>query len=222
VWPDATASPGGRPPEPPPPPGWFAGALNAGVRGESKTRVAEAFARSFGYPLAVDPTAHRGLCVAKTDGRNGAHDGRVLDCPVEAADPGLAYQVLIDNREDSMVLDHRVPLVGGDIPFVYLKRRPVADRFGNANAAVAVARPEEVFSAEERRGLAAFGREMGLELGGEVDVLRDRGSGRLYVVDSNWTAWGPPRPIAAADAVRAVRAYAAALARLVERRRAAA
>jgi hypothetical protein len=30
---------------------------------------------------------------------------------------------------------------------------------------------------------------------GELDLLRDRGDGRIYVVDVNSTPWGPPNHI---------------------------
>jgi hypothetical protein len=48
-------------------------------------------------------------------------------------------------------------------------------------------------------------------------VLRDRGDGRIYIVDVNGRPFGPPKPIATGDAVRAVQAYAAAVVRLAER-----
>lgn len=216
-WPDMTAAPGGAPPQPAPPAAWFEGALNAGARDESKAAVARAFEGAFGYALAVDPTRHEGPCVAKSDGLNGAHDGRILDCPIAAPEHGLAYQVLVDNaHDDGTVLDCRVPVVGGRIPFVYLKRRPLATRFSNANSAVTVAAAEALFSDVEQGQLLAFAQKMGMGLGGEIDVLRDAGSRRLYVVDANWTSWGPPRPMTLQDAVTAVRAYAAALALLLD------
>lgn len=211
-WPDKTMMPGGEPRQPPPAV-WFDGAFNGGARDESKERVAEAFAQAFGYPLTVDPTVHEGPCVAKSNRVNGAHDGRVVQCPIPAADPDLAYQALVDNRSaGGMVLDYRVPVVEGMIPFVYLKQRPLGVRFSNNNSDVAIARPDTVFSADEQARLGAFCRAMGIGLGGEIDVLRDAATRRLYVVDANWTSWGPPRPIATANAVRAVRFYAAALA----------
>jgi hypothetical protein len=216
VWPDQTATGAGEPRRPPPPQ-WWEGALNAGADDESKRKVERVFARTFGYELAVDPTTHRDLCVAKSDQLNGAHDGRILQGPIPVADPALSYQRLIDNRVDpATVLDLRVPIVGGEIPFVYRKYRPLHDRFSNANATVRVACPDDVLSPAERERLGTFARAMGLELGGELDVLRDAGDGRIYVVDVNWTSWGPPRPMRTAEAVGAVRAYAAALARLVE------
>ena len=218
VWPDQTATAAGEPRRPPPSLPWWEGALNARADDESKRKVEREFARAFGYGLAVDPTVHVGPCVAKSDRLNGAHDGRVVECPIAEADPALTYQRLLDNRADAdTVLDLRVPVVGGEIPFVYRKYRPLRDRFSNANTAVVIAEPADVFSEAERAKLVALARAMGLELGGELDVLRDARDGRIYVVDANWTSWGPPRPMRTSDAVRAVRTYAEALARLAAR-----
>jgi hypothetical protein len=94
---------------------------------------------------------------------------------------------------------------------VYVKRRSLGARFTNTNTAVSVVPPEDVFCEPERARLLTFCRAMRLDLV-ELDVLRDRGDGRIYVVDANRPAWGPPRPMRTADAVRA---YAAAFAWLV-------
>ena len=183
-------------PKDPPPPEWRRGALNGGVRDTSKRKVEQVFAEVFGYPLAVDPTAHQGSCIAKSDRHTGAHDGRVIDCPIAEADPRLAYERLVDNRTDeSTVLDLRVPVVGRELPFVYLKYRPLDDRFSNTNHRVALAAAEEVFSKEERERLRAFSRAMGLDLG-ELDVLRDTGNGRIYVVDVDPTDVGTASAVA--------------------------
>jgi hypothetical protein len=217
--PDTSAARERLPGRPVPPDGWLRSALNGRTGEESKRRIEQAFAAEFGYPLAVDPTVHVGPCVAKSDRLNGAHDGRVLECPVAEADPALAYEVLIDNRVDERtVVDFRLPVVGGEIiPFVYRKYRPLHARFSNTNTAVEVADPAEVFSADERAKLARFCAAMGLDLGVEIDVLRDARVRRVYVVDANRTSWSPPRPIRTADAVRAVRSYAAALVWLASR-----
>jgi hypothetical protein len=171
-------------------------------------------------PNVPTPATQRKAALAgriQSNRHTAAHDGRVLHCPIAEADQRLAYERLIDNRaNENTVLDLRVPVVGREIPFVYLKYRPVADRFSNTNHRVVLAAAEEIFSEEERARLRAFSLAMGLDLG-ELDVLRDTEDGRIYVVDVNASAWGPPQPLLAADAVRAVRAYAAALARLTER-----
>jgi hypothetical protein len=46
-------------------------------------------------------------------------------------------------------------------------------------------------------------REMRLDFG-ELDVLRDRHDGRIYVVDVNRTPWGPPRTLGTRGALRAI------------------
>ncbi|MFO1067741.1 MAG: hypothetical protein U1E14_04375 [Geminicoccaceae bacterium] len=191
-------------------------ALNRRLRDTSKSQVGRIFAETFGYALAVDPTTHAGDCVAKSDG-NAAHDGRVIRCPIAVADPGLSYQRLVDNRtDDGAVLDFRVPVLGGEIPFVYLKYRPLEGRFRNVNGRVALAETAAVLSAAEQQGIRTFCHAIGLDLG-ELDVLRDRGDGRIYIVDVNGRPFGPPKPIATGDAVRAVQAYAAAFVGLAER-----
>ena len=209
---DTAAAPGDRLP---PAPEWRR-ALNAGLLDTGKRNVAAVFARAFGYGLAVDPRTHEGPCVAKSD-RNSAHDGRVLDCPTSRVEAGTAYELLVDNRSDERtVVDIRVPVVGGEMPFVYLKYRPLGDRFRNANSRVEIAPTGRVLSRVERARIRAFCRAIGLDLG-ELDVLRDAADGRIYIVDVNHMPFGPPRPMRPADASRALRSYGEALLRLAER-----
>ena len=112
------------------------------------------FAEVFGYPLALDPERGAGLAVEKGEG-NGVHDGRIVRLPMRAR-PGRTYQRLIDNVEDGLAVDLRTPFVGGKPVVVFLKRRRVEDRFANHNCSVGMARPEDVFSAEELARLRGF------------------------------------------------------------------
>lgn len=168
----------------------------------SKTRVAAVFERTFGYPLALDPAAHVGPAVEKSE-VNGAHDGRIVTCPMTPA-PRRAYQRLIDARalNPDLVEDLRTPTVGGKPACVFIKRRPAARRFANANCEVELVRAEQVFSVAEQDRIAAFCRELGLDWGG-LDVLRDRVEGRLYIVDANKTDMGPPTALPLAEKMRA-------------------
>jgi hypothetical protein len=191
-------------------------ALNANVRNTGKRNVARVFAQAFGYDLAVDPTRHVGQCVAKSDA-NSTHDGRLVACPIPDADPRLAYQLLIDNSVGpNEVLDLRVPVVGDELPFVYLKRRPVDLRFANRNSSVEVGATDDTFSSDEQASIRAFCRSMSLDLG-ELDILRDTGTGRVFIVDVNSMPFGPPKPIALKDGIRAVTLYADAFSRLADR-----
>jgi hypothetical protein len=164
--------------------------LNLSCSDVSKSKVARVFEDVFGYGLTVDPAAYDGPAVEKSE-QNGAHDGRIVSCPAPRA-PDRVYQRLIDNtRDDGLVEDIRCPTVFGEIPVVFLKRRPVGNRFANMNTVVEIAAPDDVLSAEERSKLKTFAAAMGLDWGG-LDVLRDRRDGRIYVVDVNKTDMGPP------------------------------
>lgn len=169
--------------------------LNLGCTDITKTRVNEVFARSFGRPLAVDPTTHVGPAVEKSD-LNAVHDGRIVNCPLTSPAPGAVYQRLIDNRTtDGRVVDIRVAIVDGTVPVTYHRYRPEDRRFRSGNERAELTDPTEVLDDAERAGLLRFAADMGLDLG-EMDVLRDRDDGQIYVVDVNPTPWGPPSGIA--------------------------
>lgn len=149
---------------------------------------------------------------------NGAHDGRAVNGPLAEPRPDRVYQRLIDTlAADGCVEDLRCPTVGGDIPLVYLKRRPAAQRFANMNTQVSLLEPGAVFSEEERALLSRFARAMRLEWGG-MDVLRDRRTGELWVVDVNKTDMGPPIALPLQDKLVSVKRLARALRAYCERR----
>lgn len=102
------------------------------------------------------------------------------------------YQKLVDAPVgDGLVEDFRIPVVGQLIPFVYLTHRRVALRFESSAWRVRAFETQEVLAAEEVRLILLFCRRLGLDLG-ELDVLRDPRDGRLYILDTNPTPWGPP------------------------------
>ena len=156
----------------------------------AKSNIIRRFRETFGYASSVDPTTFHGLCVAKSE-RNALHDGRVVTCPLSAPEPDTVYELLVDNRvDDGHVEDIRVPIVGDRIPYVSLKYRPVGTRFSVENSYVALAGTHQVFTDQEVAFILKFARALGFDYG-ELDVLRDRASGRVYVVDANNTPYGP-------------------------------
>jgi hypothetical protein len=158
----------------------------------------------------VDPLAYYGPCVEKSN-RNARHDGHIVFAPAAAPRAGAVYQRLINNavRED-LVEDIRVPVINGTVPFAYLKYRSIAARFdSNRNLAVRLCAAEDVLSAAEIRNIGRFTRSIGLDYG-ELDVLRDRDDGRIYVVDANKTPAGPSYRLPSADFRRAVKMLALA------------
>ncbi|NNE41974.1 MAG: hypothetical protein HKN14_13765 [Marinicaulis sp.] len=192
-------------------------AFNVGCFDIRKSVVSRVFEETFGYSLALDPTIYIGKAVEKSEA-NGKHDGRIVRCPVEAPKRGHVYQRVIDNTFDgSEHVDIRTPIVGGTIPFVYLKRRGAERRFSNDNDRVDLANADVVLSADEQSKILEFAKNMGLDFGG-LDVLRDRSDGRIYIVDANKTDMGPPAAMSGQDKLRAMRGLASAFAAMVDDR----
>lgn len=165
----------------------------------SKHRVEAAHHRVFGYGMAVDPRSHEGPMVIKNDA-NAAHDGRVVDGPVESVDPKNVYQIVIDNAASDIngrsvraptVLDLRVTVVGGELAGAFRKYRLASERFLNTNERAFWHQPGELFTDEEQGKLLAFAADIGLDLG-EIDVLRDNANGLIYAIDANSTPHSPP------------------------------
>lgn len=184
--------------------------------GNGKARVAEAWRQACGYSPAVDPTTFAGPMVEKSEA-NATHDGRVVHGPLSAAavHPARVYQRLLDNTDGDEVIDIRVPFYRGKIPLVYLKRRPLRDRFSNTNTSVSIADPATMFSPEELNAIERFAWLAGLDYG-EADVLRNKDDGLIYVVDSTNGPAGPPNGLSPEDARHAVQTLAAVFQAAVE------
>ncbi|MFP3943176.1 MAG: hypothetical protein ACLFWF_04750 [Alphaproteobacteria bacterium] len=191
--------------------------LNAWAHDIRKDKVARVFEEVFGYGLSVDPRRHRGPAVRKSV-ENGAHDGRVVICPIDEPEPGAVYQHLINNSYDGeTVQDIRVPIIGERIPLVYIKERRIENRFANENTRCFLQRTDDALTDREQERLFLMARRMGVDFGG-FDVLRERSTGRIYVVDVNKTCMGPPVPLPFLDKVWAIHRLGQAFLELVEDR----
>ena len=185
--------------------------LNFGCTDISKSRVSAAFEKASGESLAVNPTTFAGRMVEKSE-LNAAHDGRILEGPLDAPVDGKTYQRLIDNEiPGGLVEDLRCCLVGGSPVIVFRKRRPLERRFLNENVQVLLDEPRNCYSQEEIKMIERFAAEIGLDWGG-VDVLRDRASGKIFIVDANKTDMGPPVALKLGAKLRATRRMARAFA----------
>lgn len=180
--------------------------LNIHCNDISKTRLNVVFEKVFGYSISVDPRKFTGKCVMKSDW-NALHQGKTIMCPIEPSESGVVYQKLVNNQtKDGWVEDMRVPVYAKKTPFVYLKYRSVEDRFvdrEHTNKKVMMAEASSVLSKEELNKIYLFCEEIGLDYG-EVDVLRDKEEGRIYIVDANVAPSGPPSPISEDDGKLAV------------------
>jgi hypothetical protein len=187
--------------------------LNAGVADISKTTVAAAFGRIAGYDLLVDPLAYHGKAVEKSEA-NGTHDGRIIDCPA-APRPGKSYQRFIDSSDGDVAFDYRTTIINRKPRFVLVKTRPAADRFSIHNAAVRMWPLDMVFSPDELDLIERYAREMQIDWGA-LDILRDRQSRKIYIVDVNKTDTGPAVDLSLRDRENVKRATAHAFRQMIQ------
>lgn len=190
--------------------------FNFGCTDISKSRVAAVFADVFGYALTIDPLTARGPAVEKGE-VNGAHDGRIVQCPTPPR-PGKTYQRLVDTvGEDGRACDLRTHCIGGEPVIVWVKHRAADKRFLPPNLSVTTRAPADVFSPEELALIGRFARAMRLDWGG-LDILRDRADGRIYVVDVNKTDAGPITALPLREKLASTAILADALAAMLDGR----
>lgn len=166
-------------------------AVNGACTDIRKSTVAAAFQKHFGYPLTIDPCTYTKPYVTKSE-TNAAHDG-VIHSGTSKKNPSVTYQVLVDNRSDDekYVIDLRTVIVGNTIPLVYKKIRPVARRFDSGSVRTTIEEPVDVFSKDEQQRILKTAQALGMDFG-ELDVIRDRITQKVYVVDANKTSISPP------------------------------
>jgi len=167
--------------------------INLHCRDISKSRVDQVFHEVFGYRANVDPRKHTGKCVRKSN-LNAHHDGVILECPIAEPEDGYVYQILIDNRVNSgTVLDLRVPVYNQRVPFVIGWFKPIRERFTTDMDEIRVMEVSQVFSDEELENIVQFCKKMRIDFA-ELDILRDKTDGRIYIVDVSLTPSGNPIP----------------------------
>jgi hypothetical protein len=182
--------------------------FNFACRDVSKSHVARVFGEVFGYPLLLDPLLHAGPAVEKSE-NNGDHSGRIVECPLPPR-PGYCYQRLVDTAEGGFIHDLRTPTVGGKPVAVLTKKKPAGDRFSIHNLSVTLAEPADIYSPDELALIERFCAAMRLDWG-SLDILRDRPTGRIYIVDVNKTDVGPVIALTLGDKLRSTAMLARAL-----------
>lgn len=182
--------------------------INLHSRNISKIFVDDEFNKVFGYKTFVDPLTFNGRCVAKND-INAKHDGHILDCPIQEKKDEFIYQILIDNSttDNGYVEDIRVPIVESTLSFVYIKHRKIDERFTNSTDNTNKVDILSVLSDEEVELINTFCENIRLEYG-ELDVLRNKDDGKIYIVDVNNTPQGPPGNIDKKEGEKAIKEIA--------------
>lgn len=159
--------------------------INLHSRDISKINVEKAFSEVFGYSSFCDPTTYHGKCVKKSDA-NATHDGIIIDCPVSHKEEGFIYQIVLDNETgDNLHKDIRVPIMAGEIPYVFYQYRLPVNRFSIAKRASLVP-TKEALSEKEKSLILKLSIVLNLEFG-EMDVIRHKKDQKIYVIDVNNT-----------------------------------
>lgn len=180
----------------------------------SKSKVSNVFDDVFGYSLDVDPRTATPPFICKSE-INGRHDGYVAQENCEPKD-GWVYQKLIQTETpDGTVLDLRAVAIFGKLPLIYLKERPVEERFANRNSRCRLAQTENYLSPEELSKISQFCQKMRLDWGG-LDILRDAQDDKIYIVDVNKTDMGPPLALPLKDKLRSTQILGPALREAVD------
>lgn len=186
--------------------------LNGRCTDIRKSIVDRVFAEVAGYSLDVDPRTYRGTMLRKSE-RNGTHDARLMEGPLDEADPGYVYQRLISYESLYGYAEWRTFIVGRMPVEAYVSYRPPDDRFRTLPSRSGLARLDETFTEKEGRVIAAFCERMKLDFG-VLDILRDAQDGRMYISDCNNTPTGPSSTTLSARAqLRVVRNVAEAFQR---------
>jgi hypothetical protein len=192
-----------------------AAAINGRCLDVSKSRVDAEWVRAGGQPLTLDPLVTDGLIVVKSE-LNSRHDGRIVRGPLRRTDQRHVYQRYVDCHEADSTVDLRTTVIAGEIVVVVRCYRP-ARRWDLPTTRMDRERPSDLYSAAELAQLRTFAAGMRLDYG-ELDVLRDRGSGLIYVVDANRTPYGPSPGMSSTEAGKVTALMADAFGRLLASR----
>lgn len=184
--------------------------LNSECLDISKNHTGKVFENIFGYPLLLDPFTHLGKCVKKNNLNASKVDTEIVQCPVKEIEDGYVYLKLIDAQlDDNIVIDYRISIIGNSIPLLYLKKKPLKQRFLNDAVEITLHSPDEFLSKEELEKTLQLCKKIGLDYG-ELDILRDNNDGRIYIIDANNTPWGPPADLTKHDNKKALEILSAA------------
>lgn len=177
-----------------------------------KSTLESAHQAAFGYGIAIDPLTYEGLMVEKSD-ENARHDGRLVQGPLTPGElrENAVYQVNIENVDThGRYFDYRLMYLLGTFPIIYRKFKPTEARFTNLTDGVEVLNDPSSFTSHELASISQLATLMGVDYA-EFDVLRDRSSGKIYVVDINPTPWGPPAQLDLTASRAAIQRMAEAL-----------
>ena len=157
--------------------GW----INGRCKNVEKWYVDKIFTEIFGYSSLIDPSKP-GICIKKNN-KQCSKSGGLIVTPCKA-EPGYIYQRYIDNvngdyREVIRLITSKKDMM------IHTKLMKGLVRDGREHCIdVKVDWDKSLLSVDEREKTIKFTEIMGMEWG-ELDALRDRNNGKLYIIDVN-------------------------------------
>lgn len=166
--------------------------INFNCNDISKNKIDKIHKLSFGYGININPLKYIGNSVCKSND-NSTHDGEVVKCPItnNKIKKNVVYNLLVNNYKKKYIIDFRLIYIGGLLDFFYEKKRPLSSRFSNINKSVIIRKTKNEFTSSEISKIEKFIRCLNAEYG-EIDVLRDQETRKIYVCDFSKTPAGPP------------------------------
>ncbi len=160
--------------------------VNLNSRDISKKKVDEVFTKVFGYSLFVNPLEYQGNCVKKGD-LNGLHNGEIIKCPIERTEDGFVYQKLINTlNEQNLTEEIRFAVINNKNPYCLIKYKKTDNIFCVGFYKSELIKSKDFFGPDEIEKIFEFCRLINMEFG-ELDILRDKTDGKIYIVDANNT-----------------------------------
>ena len=154
-----------------------------------KFYVDDVFWRVFKRSTRAGILTGYGYCVKKSI-KQAVHDGEIVQKPVDLEE-GFIYQKLLDSRcQTDLLCDIRVPYIGGEIPCLWLKFRPITNTFGadhgKLSKVILVENVNSILSEVEQQQIISFCKKYPVDYC-ELDVIRNNSDGEIYVIDMNNT-----------------------------------
>ncbi|MFT4738072.1 MAG: hypothetical protein ACJAZM_001952 [Cyclobacteriaceae bacterium] len=175
-----------------------------------KTRTDQIFEQVFGYSTRVDPLAHRGKMLEKSE-INGTHEATIVTGPIKEMKDGYIYQLVLNNKVKGYLYeDVRVTYIKGKIPFCYLNYRLKGKRFSTKKFGAELVDTSKVISETEIKLIDQYCEQMDVDYA-EMDCIRNRDDGKLYIIDVNITAYGPANGLRYKEKMEGLRLYQQAM-----------
>lgn len=189
--------------------------LNGELFDISKQHIGGIYEKIFNENILINPEEYKKPYLIKSN-LNAIHKSKVVNPSISLELPkkDQICSILINNESDGFYIDHRVPIIRGTTGACYIKTKEREERFSNSAIKCTLDKLTNVMSNEEIKLVNSFCRELKMDYG-NLDVLRDFDSGKLFIVDANKTPGGPPPALSPQDTFSALTHLAEAFYRRV-------